>query len=273
MKVHFLDKKLWSSFFVVLSGMSVLTSLICIFVDIPDRLKIYALIVFAIILCFVFCLMWYRANKLNKVTLNINNSIMEIEIGDIFSEEGFKVISFNEYFDTNVDGVIVSSKTLNGKYIQKYYPDTSVLNEIIKNDTHAKSSIISQDKRSDEIINKYKLGTIIKNNTYFLLAFSHFDENNRAYIEMNDYISCLLNMWNECDIHYGGETVILPLLGAGITRFHGYENICEQELLETIIWTFKVSRVRFQYPAKVKIVLTDEAYKKINLYSLQKHSN
>lgn len=62
----------------------------------------------------------------------------------------------------------------------------------------------------------------------------------------------------------------MPLLGSGITRFHGYENITDQELLEIIIWTFKVSRIRFQYPAKAKIVLTDKCLDKISLYDVKK---
>ena len=102
------------------------------------------------------------------------------------------------------------------------------------------------------------------------LAFTHFDENNRAFLEINDYIDCLMNMWNECDIHYGGNTVVLPLLGSGITRFRGYENITDQELLEIMIWTFKVSRIRFQYPAKAKVVLTNDCLSKVNLYEIKK---
>ena len=37
----------------------------------------------------------------------------------------------------------------------------------------------------------------------------------------------------------------MPLLGSGITRFHGYEEITDQEILEIILWTFKVSKIKF----------------------------
>ena len=141
------------------------------------------------------------------------------------------------------------------------YPQISDLDAIISADTHARNCIIEEKRRTGKTA-RYKLGTIIKNGDYFLLAFSRFDETNRAFLEINDYIDCLMNMWNECDIHYGGGTVVLPLLGAGITRFRGYENITEQELLEIIIWTFKTSRIRFQYHAKAKVVLTEDSLKK-----------
>lgn len=105
---------------------------------------------------------------------------------------------------------------------------------------------------------------------YLLVAFSHFDKDNKAYLEINDYISCLLNFWNEVDRVYAGKTVVLPLLGLGITRFKGYDGISDQELLKLIIWTFKVSRIKFTYPAKAKIVIFDRKKDKINLLSLKK---
>ena len=45
---------------------------------------------------------------------------MEVKIGDIFSESDFKVIAFNEYFDTQVDNKIIAESTLNGMYIRDY---------------------------------------------------------------------------------------------------------------------------------------------------------
>ncbi|MBM7539813.1 hypothetical protein JOE23_000055 [Amphibacillus cookii] len=52
---------------------------------------------------------------------------------------------------------------------------------------------------------------------------------------MQDFIGCLLEFWNEIDIIYGGSTIVIPLLGSGITRFRGYENVSEQELLELLL--------------------------------------
>jgi hypothetical protein len=68
---------------------------------------------------------------------------------------------------------------------------------------------------------------------------------------------------------YAGKTVALPVLGSGITRFKGYENISDQELIELIIWTFKVSRIKFTYPSKVKIVVYKNKSDKTNLLELK----
>ena len=270
MKVKFLNKKLWKEYYATLSIVSVIASLTFLFLDIPDDKKTCCFIAFAIFLVVVFLFRWYRANNLKKISLKINNSTMEIETGDIFSEDGFKIIPFNEFFDTKVDGTLISKNTLNGQYITRFYLNPSDLDKTIDSDSHSAEYILGKCERKTGKTNQYRLGTIIKNGEYFLLAFTHFDKDNRAFLEINDFTSCLMNMWNECDIHYGGNTVVLPLLGSGITRFRGYENITDQELLEIIIWTFKVSRIRFQDPAKAKIVLTNDCLDKISLYDIKK---
>ena len=270
MKVSLLNRALWKEYYSILSVISVVASLLFLFLKIPDDKEIYFLIGFVICLVISFLGIWYRANHISKITLKINNSILEIDSGDIFEEDGFKVIAFNEFFDTQVDDILISKNTLNGKYISRFYPQVSDLDTIIASDTHSADFIIDNPTRKIGKTAKYKLGTIIKNGEYFLLAFTHFDKDNRAFLEINDYIACLMNMWNECDIHYGGNTVVLPLLGSGITRFRGYENISDQELLEILIWTFKVSRIRFQYPARAKIILSKNFLSKINLYEIKK---
>lgn len=116
---------------------------------------------------------------------------------------------------------------------------------------------------------RYKLGTICNVDDYLLTALTRFDADNKAYLEINEYINCLLNFWNEVDRIYAGRTIALPVLGSGITRFKGYDNITDQELLELIIWTFKVSRIKFTYPSKVKIVVYDDKSNKINLLELK----
>lgn len=61
--------------------------------------------------------LWYRASNIKKISLKINNSTLEIEEGDIFTENTFKIIAFNEFLDTQVDDVIISKQSLNGKNI------------------------------------------------------------------------------------------------------------------------------------------------------------
>ena len=271
MKQKFLDVNLIKAEWNIFSIISTITGFILAITGIPNNYNIGILVGFIILFIIIYILIFcYYKFFCNHIELKIGKVDLNVKVGNLFKEDGIKVIPVNEYFDTQVDDVLISKNTLNGNYITHYYSCSADLDTIIDSDAHSKECIIDTCQRNIGKTKRYKLGTIIRNGEFFLLAFTHFDKNNRAFLEINDYTACLMNMWNECDIHYGGNTVVLPLLGSGITRFHGYENITDQELLEIMIWTFKVSRIRFQYPAKAKIVLTDRCLDKISLYDVKK---
>ncbi len=102
-----------------------------------------------------------------------------------------------------------------------------------------------------------------------MLAFTHFDEDNKAFLSVEDYISGLMHMWNEIDVYYAGKSVSLPLLGTGITRFNTCE-ISSQELLSYIVMTFKASKIKFNNGATVNIVLSKNIKPEVNLYDIRK---
>ncbi|KZS46451.1 hypothetical protein AWU65_11260 [Paenibacillus glucanolyticus] len=272
MQVPFFDKKILHTFYGFLSVISVLTSIVFLFVEIDSTCKAAIGGGALALLVLVYIGIWIHANVRQSIKLTINTSEIEVKYGDIFSEEAdLKAIAFNEYFDTLVDEKVISSNSLNGIYIKKFYQGrVTALDEIISSDTHLPEMIARENVgRTHGKKTKYRLGTICTVDDYLLTAFSRFDESNKAYLEINDYINCLLNFWNEIDRVYAGRTVALPVLGSGITRFREYENISDQELLELIIWTFKVSRIKFTYPSKVKIVVWQKKREKINLLTLK----
>ena len=72
-----------------------------------------------------------RANTLKKIKLNIKGSDFIIKQGDIFLQEGLKVINFIEYFDTIVDNKIIAKNSLNGKFITEKVKDLEKLDSTI----------------------------------------------------------------------------------------------------------------------------------------------
>lgn len=281
-KVDLFDKNLLKQYFAILSGVSVILSFVLIGVNIPDKYKYPTMIVLFLILIAIYFLMWVKANRSDDVTLNINNSSVRIKVGDIFEnqehqEDGdedppLKVIAFNEYFDTRVDDKIISKRTLNGKYVNERINNIEEFDRSLELEL-AEKEIDFNENRKEGKKKKYKLGTIFQHGNYLLTAFSKFDANNRAHLYMNDYINFLINFWNEVDIVYGGRTVVIPLLGSGMTRFKEYDTVSEQELLELLIWSFKVSRIKFKHPAHVCIVIHKSSKDKINFYKLRSVEN
>lgn len=272
MKVRLFDTNLFKQFLIFLSVISSFCTLALTSIKIPDEncIRIWIGIILISVLLIIYIILWIVANVQNKTRLNINNSTMIIKTGDIFEEDELKVIAFNEYFDTLVDNKIIAENTLNGKYIKENIDVVNELDEKIDTDSRLNKFVLEENEsRPVGKKKKYKLGTIFENNEYLLTAFTRFDDDNRAFLNMDDYINFLLNFWNEIDIIYAGRSISIPLLGSGITRFKGYDTISEQELLELLIWSFKVSRIRFTYPSKVSIIVHESKKDKINFYKLK----
>ena len=272
MKVKLFDKQITKWFYSLLSAVSVVTSILFLFVDIGQKYKVVVGIIAAIVFILSYLGIWIYANKRSSISLNINNSTLEVKFGDLFSEEStWKAIAFNEYFDTIVDDKIIARSTLNGIYINKFFPATvNELDNAIATDTHLATRTVSKNtQRSGGENIKYQLGSVCVVGDYLLTALTHFDDNNKAHIEMSEYISFLLSFWEEVDRIYAGKTLALPVFGSGITRFKNYSMVSDQELLELIIWSFKISRIKFAYPSKVKIIVHGNKRDKINLQALK----
>lgn len=270
MKVKICNKKLWANFRRIVSAVAAILSLILTVVDIDQKMRIIISAVIFVILVIVFLGMWYIANNTDEKKLKINSSNITIKYGTLFEENGIKVIAFNEYFDTQVDNKVIAESSLNGIFISKQSDGARAIDDAIEKEARLKNGVVKENVSrpyGGKSI-KYQLGCICPYGEYFLLAFSHFDDDNKAYISVEDYISCLMHMWNELDTYYAGRPIVLPLLGSGITRFNN-SDITPQELLRYIIMTYKASKVKFNNTASLTIVLSDKLRDEINLFDIQ----
>lgn len=269
-KVKICNKKLWANFIKIVSAVAAVLSLVLTVVDINQKLRLIISAIISAILVIIFLIMWYIANHTDEKKLKINSSDVTIKYGDLFTENGFKVIAFNEYFDTQVDNKVITESSLNGIFINEHSGGASTVDNAISNEIRLRKNIdkynVPRPYGGKSI--KYKLGSICQYNEFFLLALSHFDDDNKAYISVEDYISCLMHMWNELDIFYAGRPIVLPLLGSGITRFNN-SDITPQELLKYILITFKVSKVKLNNTSSLTIVLSDKVRDEVNLFDIQ----
>lgn len=201
-------------------------------------------------------------NKLKhrEYSTTINGIPIKIKVGDIFEEEGLKVIPFNEKFDTTVDDVIIAHNSLNGIMIDKFVENIDLLKAKIQSAKTDNSPLKPMRKGGEEI---YPLGRIICYNDFLLLAFSHFDEQNRAYIGIGEYEQLLIRMWTEIRRTYAARPIILPMIGGGITTIEGIQNKNYTELLKCMLCTLRSSK--FQPKEGITIVLTQDAIENIDM--------
>lgn len=270
-KIKFWDKKIRESFLKYFSSITGVIAAYALFWDIPKKFKSDIGMFCIIILCCIYFYIWFQANHLKSIKLDIEGSTVIIKTGDIFSETGLKVIAFNEYFDTQVDNNIISSNSLNGIFIQKYLScSVEELDIHITKCPHAKKHITDlNNERNDGKKQKYELGTICVWNNYLLTAFSKFNDDNEAQLTIPEYLKFLINFWDRINSIYAQKSVSVPVFGSGITRIKGYKNINDDELLKIMLWTFKISEMRFKEPAKLTIIISKNKINKINLFEIQ----
>ena len=273
-KVSFFDKRIFKQFLTVISVTSIAFSFALIFVDIPKEMKLKAGCIFLIVLLIVYLVLWLRSNNLEQVHINIEGSDVTIKKGDIFKQPDFKVIAFNEYFDTQVDDKIISRQSLNGVFITNLGTSVAELDNHIENYPFEDDEKIGEntDRKNGKKI-RFDIGTICVYDEYLLTAFSKFDDKNRAWLTMPEYLGFLINFWDRVNRVYAQKSVSVPIFGSGITRIKEHKNISDEDLLKIMLWTFRISEMRFKYPAKLTIVIHVGKMDTINLLDIKSANN
>lgn len=211
------------------------------------------------IISFVGSAIWFEQQKWLEVFEANNDCHVYVQYGDVFSpdevEEGTElrniVIPVNRCFDTIVDDDLVSSRTLHGIAFKKLYArhmyDESTLDIEIQCDL-----VSRQNQKFDEITNsekrrgnlkRFSVGTVaeVKESSsckFFLLALSTFDRDLTAHTTQQEYVVAMQRLIEYCNSRSQQYPVILPLIGAGLSR----TKYSERAILEYIIKLLKMNK-------------------------------
>ena len=269
-KVSIADKRVREMFQEKASAFFGLLAIVLIFIDIPDKARIWCGVALLVASAIGYLLTWKWADNLNHISVDIEGSTVDIKVGDIFAQEGLKAIAFNEFFDTQVDDRIISGTSINGVLITKHVPDLGVLNDHI--DSYGfDPDAIEEDHvdRKEGRRTRYRLGTICVYQDFLLTAFSKFDSTNKASLTMAEYLEFLIAFWDRVNRVYSQRSVSTTIFGSGITRIKGHRDISDEDLLKIMLWTFRISEMRFKYPAKLTIVIHEDKIDRINLLDIK----
>lgn len=274
MKVGFFDRRIVDYFAKIISVVGVFSSLGALFIKIPEDQKLLCGLIFMTFILAIYVGIWIWSNKLNKVDIKIEGSEVTVKVGDIFSEPELKAIAFNEYFDTLVDNKIISENSLNGIFIEKHLEiAVPELDAYIDNYSFEQEELGHNIGRKLGKKKRYHIGTVCLYNDFLLTAFTKFDDSNKAILTMPEYLEFLINFWDKVNNVYSQRSVSTPIFGSGITRIEGHKTISDEDLLKIMLWTFRISEMRFKYPAKLTIVIHKDKINKINLLDIKSARN
>lgn len=135
MKQKFFDLNLIKAEWNIFSIISTIAGFVLAITGVPNNWNIGILIGFIILFIIIYGIIFcYYKFWCNHIDLKIGKVDLNIKVGDLFKEEGMKVIPVNEYFDTQVDDNIISQTSLHGMYVKEYlkYNDLESLNSKIE---------------------------------------------------------------------------------------------------------------------------------------------
>lgn len=202
------------------------------------------------------------------ITIRGENYSIRVEYGNILKKRNCKrVINFDECFTTYVGDKTadINPTSICGQYLTAY-PDLDVQKLIdTANIAPARAKSRYQQKT------RYDSGTIVPNGNDLLMAFAKLDEKGKGrFFSRDEYLQCLNLLWKELENHYSEQDVCVPILGSGTTSFDGGAgaSISQQDLLDMMIWSYKLSSHKIKAPHKLRIVC-----KKNSGFSINKISN
>ena len=199
----------------------------------------------------------------NSVKIKGRNYTIEIRYGDIFRQKNCKkLIPFDECFTTSVGTAPedIKPSSVCGQYLKK--------NPNLDIDALISAAGLKPKRKSKYAgENKYESGRLIICGDSLLMAFVKLDKEGIGWMTYSEYLESLSVLWGEIDKYYGQEDVCIPILGSGITRLRDI-SLTKQELLDTIIASYKLAQSKIHKPNKLVIVCRrgDISLNKIGTY-------
>lgn len=218
---------------------------VCIIIN---RVAVYlVMFIFGLLGCSIYQA-WRR-----KILIEGDNYQIEVKYGNLLKQKKCKrVISFDECFTTNVGDKPedINPDSLCGQYLMMN-PNLDPITLISAAEIRPKVGCSKHKNRAC-----YEPGTLVPNGNDLLMAFAKLDADGLGRLSRDEYLSCLNVLWKEIDKYYGQDDICIPIFGAGITRF-GNESgasIPQQELLDMMIWSYKLNSCKIKKPNKLIIV-------------------
>ncbi|WP_217316350.1 macro domain-containing protein [Rhodanobacter sp. B04] len=213
-----------------------------------------------------------RISKPSRVALPIPNSntCLEILFGDLFEQDGLRLISVNDHFDSEI-GRPVSDKSLHGVFLKRCFGghpesfDLLVTKELAGVDSTTTAKVAGKTLA-------YAIGTTalvsVNQDAYLLFALTHSDPHTcKASSDVTLLWSALGAAWDRARIEAGGHPVNLPLVGSGLSGI----GLPTRDLLNLLILSAITKTKEKEITGKIRIVLHRDRFDDVDLRDVKKY--
>ena len=149
----------------------------------PEYSSIGCFVLIGIIVLISLTYTYFQIQSIRSLTIQMRPQLqVTVKEGDVLKEKGIIVIPVNNYFDTIVDDVIISKKSVHGQFVLQYLaenPDVKQLNKLISDDLKKRYHRSTPTNRAIGNTASWVLGSCAdiewKGNIYVLFTFTNFD--------------------------------------------------------------------------------------------------
>ena len=228
----------------------------------PDKLQTYWYIFVGIGIILAAIQRRPRLSVAHK--LNGRDVTIEIAIGDLLSFSGALVVGTNTTFDTSITNGLISKRSIQGKYTQKYYKNTEQIDKDISSSLIGIQSEPLPGSRLGKS-DRYPMGTVVrlysKNQTAYFLAIANLNEHGVASGTFDELKDSLAKLWVFIGSRGSKETLIMPVLGTGFARLPQ----TREEIIREIVRSFVAACSERIFADKLMIVVSPHDVTKCKL--------
>ena len=217
----------------------------------------------------------YSACKIRRpssVTFSIANSNTKIQIkfGALFSEDGYRCIAVNEFFDSEL-GRPISDKSLHGIFITNCFgghPES--FDKMVSDDlANVPYETTQRDQGKSK---KYPIGTTaginVSADRYLCFALCHTDlATCKAEADIPMLWQALEGLYSKARHSLGGAPLVLPLVGSGLSGV----GLPARDLLDLIVLSIIAESKKKQIATLIKIILTSDRFDEVDLAEVKKY--
>lgn len=211
----------------------------------------------------------WKPSKIEICVANCNSTI-EVIFGDLFRQDGIRVIAVNEFFDSEI-GKPVSDKSVHGIFLKQCFGghqesfDKQVDDQLKDVEAHGVTKVAGKTKR-------YPIGTTalvtVNEDRYVLFAFAKTDPTTcKAYSDVTLMWVSLHKLWCRARIEAGGHPVNLPLVGSGLSGL----GLPTRDLLNLIILSAITETKSKEITRRIRIVLHRDRFDNLDLRDVKRH--
>ncbi len=210
--------------------------------------------------------------KPSRIEIPIANcrTIIEVVFGDLFAQEGIRVIAVNEFFDSKL-GKPVSDRSIHGLFLQKCFGgyqesfDMQVDEQLKGVESEEVVKIEGKSKR-------YPIGSTalidVNQDRYVAFAFAKTDPTTcKAFADVTMMWTALHDLWQRIRIECGGYPVNLPLVGSGLSGL----GLPTRDLLNLIILSAITETKSREVTHRIRIVLHRDRFDDLDLRDVKQH--